>query len=134
MSGRPESVQGGNVESRAPTLPQGDRQRRARSDFHTETDQPDATRRGVEKRQQPNWTLDSWVEDVLLEGKERITSMGLNEFLRNFFGGMGVVDTNEDVSMESFLTNPFSFSNGETSLCTIAESPLCRETKILLEA
>ncbi|RNC46993.1 putative retrotransposon hot spot (RHS) protein [Trypanosoma cruzi] len=134
MSGRPESVQGGNVESRAPTLPQGDRQRRARSDFHTETDQPDATRRGVEKRQQPNWTLDSWVEDVLLEGKERITSMGLNEFLRNFFGGMGVVDTNEDVSMERFLTNPFSFSNGETSLCTIAESPLCRETKILLEA
>ncbi|PWU96035.1 putative retrotransposon hot spot protein (RHS) [Trypanosoma cruzi] len=134
MPGRPESVQGGNVEIRAPTVPQGDCRKRTRPESHTDTDQPAATRRGVGKRQQPNWTLDSRVEDVLLEGKERITSKRLNEFLRNFLGGRGVVDANEDVSMEMFLTNPMLFSNGETLLCTIAEFPLCRETKILLEA
>ncbi|PWV16942.1 putative retrotransposon hot spot protein (RHS) [Trypanosoma cruzi] len=60
--------------------------------------------------------------------------MRLNEFLRNLLGGRGVVDANEDVSMEMFLMNPMLFSNGETLLCTIAEFPLCRETKILLEA
>ncbi|RNC40074.1 retrotransposon hot spot (RHS) protein [Trypanosoma cruzi] len=83
-AGRPESVQGGNVESQAPTVPQGDCRKRARSDFHTETDQPDATRRGVGKRQQTKWTLDSRVEDLLLEGKDRITSMGLNDFIRRY--------------------------------------------------
>ncbi|KAF8279277.1 putative retrotransposon hot spot (RHS) protein, partial [Trypanosoma cruzi] len=134
MPGRPESVQGGNVEIRAPTVPQGDCRKRTRPESHTDTDQPAATRREVEERQQPNWRLDSRVEDVLLEGKDRITSMRLNEFLRNFPGGRGVVDANEDVSMERFLTNPMRFSNGETSLCTIAGFPLCREMKILLEA
>ncbi|RNC38381.1 retrotransposon hot spot (RHS) protein [Trypanosoma cruzi] len=109
-AGRPESVQGGNVESRVPTVPQGDCRKRTRSDFHTDTDQPAATCRGVGKRQQTNWTLLSQVEDVLLEGKDRITSMRLNEFLRIFLGGRGVVDANEDVSMERFLMNPMRFS------------------------
>ncbi|PWV13150.1 putative retrotransposon hot spot (RHS) protein [Trypanosoma cruzi] len=134
MPGRPESVQGGNVEIRAPTVPQGDCRKRTRPESHTGTDQPAATCRGVGKRQQPNWTLLSRVEDVLLVGKERIISMRLNEFLRNFLGGRGVVDANEEVSMEVFLTNPMRFSNGETLLCTITEFPLCRETKMLLEA
>ncbi|ESS67188.1 retrotransposon hot spot (RHS) protein [Trypanosoma cruzi] len=134
MPGRPESVQGGNVEIRAPTVPQGNCRKRTRPESHTDTDQPAATRRGVWKRQQPNWTLLSRVEDVLLEGKERTTRMGLNEFLRNFFGDRGALDASEGVSMEMFLTSPMRFSNGETLLCKIAESPLYQEMKILLEA
>ncbi|EAN94683.1 retrotransposon hot spot (RHS) protein, putative [Trypanosoma cruzi] len=134
MSGRPESVQGGNVEIRVPTVPQGDCRKRTRPESYTDTYHPAATCGGVGKRQQTKWTLDSRVEDVLLGGKDRITSMGLNEFLCNFLGGRGVVDANEDVSMEMFLTNPMLFSNGETLSCTLAEFPLCRAMKMLLEA
>ncbi|PWV08615.1 putative retrotransposon hot spot protein (RHS) [Trypanosoma cruzi] len=59
-----------------------------------------ATCRGVAETQQPKWTLDSWLDKVLLEGKERITKMRLNDFLRNYFDGSGVVEFNERVYVE----------------------------------
>ncbi|KAF8289539.1 retrotransposon hot spot protein (RHS), putative, partial [Trypanosoma cruzi] len=49
-----------------------------------------ATHIRVADTRRPQWTLDSRLDKVLLEGKERITNMRLNDFLRNYFGGRGV--------------------------------------------
>ncbi|KAF8283458.1 retrotransposon hot spot protein (RHS), putative, partial [Trypanosoma cruzi] len=49
-----------------------------------------AARRGVEGMRRPNWTHEGRLDKVLLEGKERITNMRLNDLLRDYFDGRGV--------------------------------------------
>ncbi|RNC52211.1 retrotransposon hot spot protein (RHS), partial [Trypanosoma cruzi] len=82
-----------------------------------------ATCKGVEERQRPKWTFDSRLERVLLEGKERITNMRLNDFLRNYFDGRGVEEFNENVYMKDFLSSPNEFIQGEVLLSTVEASP-----------
>ncbi|KAF5224430.1 hypothetical protein ECC02_002373 [Trypanosoma cruzi] len=88
-----------------------------------------ATRRGVEERRQPQWTFSSSVKDILLKGKERITNMRLNDFLRNYFDGRGVEEFNENVYMKDFLISPNEFIQDEVLLSTIKASPSCQELR-----
>ncbi|RNC41381.1 retrotransposon hot spot (RHS) protein [Trypanosoma cruzi] len=130
MPEKRKRVQGDdNTECQAYTLPQGDRQTRARLSSHDETDQPAATCRGVEETQRTKWTLDSWLDKVLLEEKERIMEMPLNDFLRNYFDGRGVGEFNARVHMEDFLISPTKFIKEEVLLDTIKASSSYQELK-----
>ncbi|PWU86511.1 putative retrotransposon hot spot protein (RHS,) [Trypanosoma cruzi] len=88
-----------------------------------------AARRGVEETRQPQWTMSSSVKDILLKGKESITSMRLNDFLRNYFDGRGVEVFNENVYMKEFLISPNEFMQDEVLLDTIKASPPYQELK-----
>ncbi|KAF5220653.1 hypothetical protein ECC02_006374 [Trypanosoma cruzi] len=131
MPGRRKRVHGDdNAESQASAVPQGDRPTRARPESHGDTDQPAATHIRVEEPRQPQWTLESRLDKVLLEGKERITNMRLNDFLRNYFGGRGVEEFNENVYMKDVLGSPSEFIQEEVLLSTIKASPPYQELKI----
>ncbi|PWU83138.1 putative retrotransposon hot spot protein (RHS,) [Trypanosoma cruzi] len=82
-----------------------------------------AARRGVEETRRPEWALDSRLDEVLLEEKERITNMRLNDFLRNHFDSRGVEEFNENVYMKDFLGGPNEFIKDEVLLSTIEASP-----------
>ncbi|RNE97318.1 retrotransposon hot spot protein (RHS), partial [Trypanosoma cruzi] len=88
-----------------------------------------ATRRGVEETQRPKWTLDSWLDKVLLEGKERTASMRLNNFPRNYFDGRGVEEFDENVYMKDFLGGSNEFIQDEVLLGKIKASPPYQELK-----
>ncbi|PWV02194.1 putative retrotransposon hot spot protein (RHS) [Trypanosoma cruzi] len=118
-----------NAESQASAVPQGDRQTRARQESHGDTEQPAAAHIRVEETRQPQWTLDSRLDEVLLEGKERITNMRLNDFLRNYFDGRGVEEFNENVYMKDFWSSPNDFIQDEVLLRTINASPPYQELK-----
>ncbi|RNC36705.1 putative retrotransposon hot spot (RHS) protein, partial [Trypanosoma cruzi] len=117
------------AESQASAVPQGDRQTRARQESHGDTEQPAAAHIRVEETRQPQWTLDSRLDKVLLEGKERITNMRLNDFLRNYFDGRGVEEFNENVYMKYFWSSPNDFIQDEVLLSTIKASPPYQELK-----
>ncbi|RNF00614.1 retrotransposon hot spot (RHS) protein [Trypanosoma cruzi] len=99
-------VQGGNVETQASTVPQGDGQRRAMPEFEGETGQPAATRRRAKKARRPEWTMSSTVRDILLEGSTLSTNMRLNDFLRSNLDGRVAVDEDHNVTMEAFFQEP----------------------------
>ncbi|PWU85354.1 putative retrotransposon hot spot (RHS) protein [Trypanosoma cruzi] len=137
MSGRPEEGLYGNVASQSSNVSQGDVQRRTRSEFEGDTDYSSTTRRRLEGMYRPQWTMSSTVEDILLEGTTNRTDMKLNDFLRSKLCGRGVVDTNENVTMEMFVLRPTMFIKDNEILGSITTSPQYRELeerKILLEA
>ncbi|ESS60966.1 putative retrotransposon hot spot (RHS) protein [Trypanosoma cruzi] len=130
MPGKRKRVHGDdNAESQASAVPQGDIQTRARPESHGDTDQPAATHIRVEETRQTQWTMSSSVKDTLLKGKERITNMRLNDFLRNYFGGRGVEEFNENVYMKDFLISPNDFIKDEVLLSTIKALPSHQELK-----
>ncbi|PBJ71413.1 retrotransposon hot spot protein (RHS) [Trypanosoma cruzi cruzi] len=130
MPGKRKRVHGdGNAESQASAVPQGDIQTRARLSSHGDTDQPAAAHIRVEETRQTQWTMSSSVKDTLLKGKERITNMRLNDFLRNYFDGRGVEEFNENVYMKDFLGSPNEFMQDEVLLDTIKASPPYQELK-----
>ncbi|KAF5217678.1 hypothetical protein ECC02_009453 [Trypanosoma cruzi] len=88
-----------------------------------------ATHIRVEEPRQPQWTFSSRVKDILLKGKESITNMRLNDFLRNYFDGRGVEEFNENVYMKDFLISPNEFIQDEVLLSTIKASPPYQEIK-----
>ncbi|PWU87726.1 putative retrotransposon hot spot (RHS) protein [Trypanosoma cruzi] len=108
MSGRPESVQGSNVESQSSNVSQGGR-RRTRSEFEGDTDHSSTTRRRLEEMHRPQWTMNSTVEDILLEGRTLSTNMKLNDFLRNYVGGRAAVDEDHNVTMQVFVRRPNAY-------------------------
>ncbi|EAN93643.1 putative retrotransposon hot spot (RHS) protein [Trypanosoma cruzi] len=122
MPGRPETVLGGNGEGPASTVPQGNGRRMARPESEGDTDQPAATHIRMEEAQQPQWTLDRRVEDVLLEATARSTNMKLNDFLWRNLGGRGVVDTNRNVLLREFLKDPTRYIRDEGLLNEIHAS------------
>ncbi|EKG00548.1 retrotransposon hot spot (RHS) protein, putative, partial [Trypanosoma cruzi] len=102
-------VQGGNARSQASAVPQGGRQRRARPESEDVTDQPAATHIRVEEARQPQWTMCSTVEDILLKGRTLSTNMRLNDFLRNYVGGRAAVDEDHNVTMQVFVRRPNAY-------------------------
>ncbi|EAN86707.1 retrotransposon hot spot (RHS) protein, putative, partial [Trypanosoma cruzi] len=108
MSGRPEEGIYDNEEIQAPTVPQGD-WRRARSDFEGDTDHSSTTRRRLEEMHRPKWTMNSSVEDILLEGSTNRNNMKLNDFLRSNLGEEWVVERNRNVTMEAFVQEPDAY-------------------------
>ncbi|RNC51787.1 putative retrotransposon hot spot (RHS) protein, partial [Trypanosoma cruzi] len=116
-------VQGGNAKSRASAVPQGDRRRRARSEFEGDTDQPAATHIRVEEARRPQWTMRSTVEDILLKGGTNMADMKLNEFIRSYLGEEWVVERNGNVAMEAFVQDPETFIKKKRLLSTIKALP-----------
>ncbi|EKG00950.1 retrotransposon hot spot (RHS) protein, putative, partial [Trypanosoma cruzi] len=102
-------VQGGNARSRASAVPQGVRRRRARPESEDVTDQPAATHIRVEEARQPQWTMSSSLEEILLEGSTLSTNMRLNDFLRNYVGGRAAVDEDHNVTMQVFVRRPNAY-------------------------
>ncbi|EKG06739.1 retrotransposon hot spot (RHS) protein, putative, partial [Trypanosoma cruzi] len=107
--------------NQASGVPRQDR-RRSRSVLEGGTDQLAATRRRMEEARQPQWTLDSRVEDVLQEATARSTNMKLGDFLWQNFGGRGVVDTNRDVLLKELLKDPTRYIRDEGVLNEIHAS------------
>ncbi|PWU85871.1 putative retrotransposon hot spot (RHS) protein [Trypanosoma cruzi] len=97
--------------------------RRARLESEDGTDQSAATHIRVEKARQPQWTMCSTVEDILLEGSTNRTDMKLNDFLRSNLGEEWILDTNENVTMQEFVQDPEMFLKNEILLRTIKASP-----------
>ncbi|KAF8281774.1 putative retrotransposon hot spot (RHS) protein, partial [Trypanosoma cruzi] len=106
MSGGRNRMQGGNTESQASAVPQGDGQRRARPELEVVTGQPAATRRRAEEARRPEWTMSSTVRDILLEGSNGMANMKLNDFLRDYVGGGAAVEEDHNVTMEVFFHKP----------------------------
>ncbi|RNF06007.1 retrotransposon hot spot protein (RHS), partial [Trypanosoma cruzi] len=137
MSGRPEEGLYDNEEIQAPTVPQGDRQIRARPESEDVTGQPAATHIRVEGIRRPQWTMSSTVEDILLEGSTNMTDMKLNDFLRSKLGGTAAVDEGHNVTMEAFIQEPDAYVQDQRLLGRIINLPAYQaleERKILLEA
>ncbi|KAF8290039.1 putative retrotransposon hot spot (RHS) protein, partial [Trypanosoma cruzi] len=130
-------VQGGNARSRASAVPQGDVQRRTRPESEDETDQPAATHIRVEEARQPQWTMNSTVKDILMEGSTLRTDMKLNDFLRNYVGGTAAVGEDSNVTMEVFVQEPDDYVQDQRLLkriCNLTAYQALEERKILLEA
>ncbi|RNC61336.1 putative retrotransposon hot spot (RHS) protein [Trypanosoma cruzi] len=88
-----------------------------------------AARRGLEETRRTKWTLESRLHKLLLEGNERISKIRLNDFLRNYFDGRGVVEFYRNVSMEELLISSTKFIYDKMPLSTIKASPLYQELK-----
>ncbi|RNC41502.1 putative retrotransposon hot spot (RHS) protein, partial [Trypanosoma cruzi] len=84
---------------------------------------------GVEETQRPEWTLDSRLDKILLGEKEHTMKMRLNDFLRNYFDGRGVVECYRNAYMEDFLSSPNEFIKDEVLLDTIKASSSYQELK-----
>ncbi|EAN97802.1 putative retrotransposon hot spot protein (RHS) [Trypanosoma cruzi] len=137
MSGGRNRVQGGNVETQASAVPQGDGQRRARPESEGVTGQPAATRRRAKKARRPEWTMSSTVRDILLEGSTGMANMKLNDFLRNYVGGGAAVDEDHNVTMEVFVQEPDDYVQDQQlfdEIHNLTEYQVLEGRRVLLEA
>ncbi|RNE97589.1 retrotransposon hot spot (RHS) protein [Trypanosoma rangeli] len=133
MPARQERVRAGNrKQCPAPDVPHGgERQAMLESDGNSQ--QPALQRRRVEETlQQPKWTLESPVRDILLEGSLAV-KLKLNDFLRGKFCGMGVVESNESVLMEEFAAHPTRFIDDTKLLDTIKTSESYNLARCVME-
>ncbi|PWU86531.1 putative retrotransposon hot spot (RHS) protein [Trypanosoma cruzi] len=119
--------------NQASAVPQGDVQRRARSESESETDEPAATRRRAKEVHRPQWTLLSRVEDVMLKGSTLSTKMKLNDFLRNHVGGRAAVDEEYNVTMEMFVQDPDDYVQDRRLLEVILNLAAYRELEAIYE-
>ncbi|PBJ71045.1 retrotransposon hot spot (RHS) protein [Trypanosoma cruzi cruzi] len=119
--------------NQASAVPQGDVQRRARSESESETDEPAATRRRAKEVHRPQWTLLSRVEDVMLKGSTLSTNMKLNDFLRNHVGGRAAVDEEYNVTMEMFVQDPDDYVQDQRLLEVILNLAAYRELEAIYE-
>ncbi|ESS61641.1 retrotransposon hot spot (RHS) protein [Trypanosoma cruzi Dm28c] len=119
--------------NQASAVPQGDGQRRARSESEDVTDEPDETRRGLEEMHRPQWTLLSRVEDVMLKGSTSRTKMKLNDFLRNHVGGRAAVDEDHNVTMQVFVQDPDDYVQDQRLLEVILNLAAYRELEAIYE-
>ncbi|RNE96118.1 putative retrotransposon hot spot (RHS) protein, partial [Trypanosoma conorhini] len=108
MPGRRGRGRGGGRGRPTSNVPQG--QQRARSAPHSDLPQP-------------HWTLHSAVEEVLLWGQGQLSQITLNDFLRNTLGGRGVLEDNENLSIEAFIVSPNTFIEDENVLRLILSLP-----------
>ncbi|KAF8285139.1 putative retrotransposon hot spot (RHS) protein, partial [Trypanosoma cruzi] len=108
--------------NQASGVPRQDR-RRARLESEDGTDQSAATHIRVEEARQPQWTMSSSLEEILLEGSTNRTDMKLNDFLRSNLGEEWILDANENVTMQEFVQDPEMFLKNEILLRTIKASP-----------
>ncbi|PWU97896.1 putative retrotransposon hot spot (RHS) protein [Trypanosoma cruzi] len=123
--------------NQASAVPQGDGQRRARSESEDDTDEPDETRRRAEEMHRPQWTMSSTVKDILREGSTNRSNMKLNEFLRSYLGDTAAVDEDHKVTMEAFFLRPNAYLKDQRLLRRIFNLTAYQELekrKILLEA
>ncbi|PWU91211.1 putative retrotransposon hot spot (RHS) protein [Trypanosoma cruzi] len=92
-----------------------------------------AARRVVEGTRQPQWTMSSSVEDILLEGRTNNTDMKLNDFIRSHLGGRAAVGEDYNVTMEAFVRRPNAYVQDQQLLEEILNLTEYRELKMELE-
>ncbi|ORC92774.1 putative retrotransposon hot spot (RHS) protein, partial [Trypanosoma theileri] len=102
----------------------------SRREGENDPDQPPAVRARVETVPQPRWTLNSRVREVLLDGLNIPETPKLNDFLRNNVGGRGVVDSNENVTMEAFVVNPAVFIQDKELIRLITALPAYKRVEV----
>ncbi|KAH9601038.1 Trypanosome RHS [Trypanosoma melophagium] len=95
-----------------------------------DADEPPAVRARVETVPQPKWTLDSTVREVLLHDVNIPETPKLNDFLRNNVGGRGVVDSNENVTMEAFAIDPAMYIQDEKLRNHITALPAYKKLEV----
>ncbi|PWU83103.1 putative retrotransposon hot spot protein (RHS,) [Trypanosoma cruzi] len=110
---------GENGTSPASTVPQG--LSRARARWVSRSGQPAATCRRLEETRRPQWTLDSEVKDVLLEGELEVELIRLNDFLREHCGPRAVVDEVHNVWLGVFLMDPDAYVQDQQLLGQILD-------------
>ncbi|RNE99678.1 retrotransposon hot spot (RHS) protein [Trypanosoma conorhini] len=120
MSERREEETHAAAESSADAVPRG--QWWASYWPTSDSNEPPAQRRRLEEAPaRPQWTLESMVEDILMEGNFAF-NLTLNDFLRGKFSGRGIVESNEGVLMEEFAADPMRFIHDAELLGTIKAS------------
>ncbi|KEG14520.1 retrotransposon hot spot (RHS) protein [Trypanosoma grayi] len=97
---------------------------RPRTDSVINDTQPPASHAGTETVNEPKWSFNSTVEEVLLKGNVRQTNLMLNDFLREHLRGRGVEKANENVSMEAFAIRPKRYIEDEELIKDIRAMPL----------
>ncbi|PWU85724.1 putative retrotransposon hot spot (RHS) protein [Trypanosoma cruzi] len=126
---------GENGTSPASTVPQG--LSRARARWVSRSGQPAATCRRLEETRRPQWTLDSEVKDVLLEGELVVELIRLNDFLREHCGPRAVVDEVHNVWLGVFLMDPDAYVQDQQLLGQILDLEvyqlLQRSQKLLMD-
>ncbi|KEG07263.1 retrotransposon hot spot (RHS) protein, partial [Trypanosoma grayi] len=88
--------------------------------------QPPASRTKTETANKPRWTLDSTVEEVLLQGNLPPANMKLKDFLTEYLDGMGVEEVNKNASMDAFAIRPTRYIKDERLLNVILAMPTCQ--------
>ncbi|EKF28915.1 retrotransposon hot spot (RHS) protein, putative, partial [Trypanosoma cruzi marinkellei] len=83
---------------------------------------------------QPQWTMRSTVNDILLTGSANRAEMRLNDFIRSNVGDRAAVDEDHNVTMEMFVLTPTMFIQDEGLLGLITALPPYQELKMVLEA
>ncbi|PWU95738.1 putative retrotransposon hot spot protein (RHS,) [Trypanosoma cruzi] len=68
-----------------------------------------AARHVAGSKHRPQWTMSSYIEDILLEGSTLSTSIKLKDFLRSKLGDEWVVKRKGDVIMEVFVQKPDAY-------------------------
>ncbi|PWV04347.1 putative retrotransposon hot spot (RHS) protein [Trypanosoma cruzi] len=137
MSCGRKRVQGGNVETQASAVPQGNGRRRARLELEGVTDQPAATRKRVKEARRPEWTMSSTVRDTLLEGSTGMTNMKLNDFLWDYVGGGAAVDEDHNVTIDVLFQEPDDYVHDQRLLdkiVNLTEHQELEGRRVLLEA
>ncbi|EKF99668.1 retrotransposon hot spot (RHS) protein, putative, partial [Trypanosoma cruzi] len=109
--------------NQASAVPQGDRRRRARPESEGDTDQPAATHIRVEEARRPQWTMYSYIKDILLERSTNMANMRLNEFIRSYLGGRAAVDEDYNVTMQAFVQEPDAYVQDQQLLRRIINLP-----------
>ncbi|RNE96289.1 retrotransposon hot spot (RHS) protein, partial [Trypanosoma conorhini] len=104
-------------------VPRGLRHARAEPERSDSTAPPAQRRRVEEAPARQRWTLTSTVKDVLLEGEGPIPDIKLNDFLRDKLSGRGVVEANENLSIENFIALPEAFITNENDRRLILSLP-----------
>ncbi|RNF02475.1 putative retrotransposon hot spot (RHS) protein [Trypanosoma conorhini] len=109
-------------ESPASDVPQG--RRHARSQHDGDPTEPATRRRRSEAApQRPKWTLDSRVQEVLMEGEEPIGEMTLNEFLQKFLGRKEDVNEGNSALMRVVARHPCGYVKDKKLLKKIYNVP-----------
>ncbi|RNE96743.1 putative retrotransposon hot spot (RHS) protein [Trypanosoma conorhini] len=103
--------------------------RRARAGPDGNANPPAAQPRREEEappQQRPKWTLESRVEEVLMEGEAPAREMLLNDFLREYVGPNNAVDEYDNVPMGVFARRPDEYVTDTELLESIVGLPAYR--------
>ncbi|EKG02523.1 retrotransposon hot spot (RHS) protein, putative [Trypanosoma cruzi] len=95
--------------NQASAVPQGDRRGRARPEFEGDTDQPAATHIRVAETRRPQWTMSSYIKDILLERNTNRNNMKLSDFIRSYLGDTAAVDEDSNVTMQVLVQEPDAY-------------------------
>ncbi|EKF28122.1 retrotransposon hot spot (RHS) protein, putative, partial [Trypanosoma cruzi marinkellei] len=81
-----------------------------------ETARREAEEERAEREKQVRFTFTTKIENVLLKESVRVSNIKLNDFLTMELGGMGIVDTNRNVILKEFVSDPEKYIHNKRVL------------------